>query len=239
MNQVRTKPPVISTYDGNVVDNDKFKPRRCIIVDLDGTTCDNKHRQHHMVGAKKNWKAFFDAIPGDTLVPEIKWMIDLVFRHTDVGIILATGRPSQTGDMTKEWLASNGVPYTYLMMRAEGDGTSDSTCKKNMLKSIREMGFDPFLCIDDRPEVVAMWRENGVPVWQPDATDWYKQQTVETPLLQSLECIRGYAGQLPDCEEAMHIRNHTIAIGQHIDTLTHTIREQRDELERLRGTHGA
>lgn len=228
----KVKDPVLFDYAGN--EKPVHRPRKCVIIDLDGTLLNNKHRQHHMVGEKKNWKAFFEAMGGDSIVEEVRFLVKLIFTHTDLGVILATGRPSQYSAQTLASLVHHSVPYTMLMMRAEGDGTSDATCKKHMLRALRDMGWDPMFAIDDRPEVVAMWRANGVPVLQPDATDWYKQQTVESPLLESLEMVRTYAAQLPECEEANHIRNHTIAIGAHIDTLTHTIREQRDELERLR-----
>ena len=40
--------------------------KKAIIIDLDGTLSDISHRAHHVRGeGKKNWKAFFEGIPGD------------------------------------------------------------------------------------------------------------------------------------------------------------------------------
>lgn len=232
MNALRVKPPVIVNYAGNTMILPE--PRKTVIVDLDGTLCNNRHRQHYMDGPKKNWKDFFEAMTHDLVVQEVKWFIKLVFECTDYAVVLSTGRPSQYQELTSEWLARNGIPFTILMMRAEGDGTSDSTCKKNMLKVLRSMGYEPILSIDDRPEVVQMWRDNGVPVWQPDATDWYKQQTPEMPLLQALEQLRYNAVMMPQSHEGNMVRQYASVITTHVDSLTHEIRQLRDELERLR-----
>jgi len=144
----------------------------CVICDLDGTLANNKHRQHHMSGAKKDWGKFFAAMSQDTVFGEILFLLWCIRMGSSARIILATGRPVQYLGETSEWLQHNRVPHDKLIMRKRDDNRSDAVAKHDMLTTLRAMNYNPILSIDDRPEVVDMWRRNNVPCIQADATDW-------------------------------------------------------------------
>jgi hypothetical protein len=165
--------PVWFGYSG--VPIGKPPQQRCIIVDLDNSLLNNDHRQHYMAGETKQWGPFFNAMGEDDVYPEIKFILDLIFNHTDVSIILVTGRPSQYHALTLTNLHDLGVNFTSLIMRAQTDNRADHDVKLDMLEGIKRMGFIPMFCIDDRPEVVAMWREQGIRTLQCDPSMWYKE----------------------------------------------------------------
>ena len=106
----------------------------CIIVDIDGTLSDSRHRLHHLQSKPKNWPAFFDEMVND---PPYQWVVDLVrLLARDHLIMLASGRPDSHQPQTIEWLGKQGVPWTELHMRKTGDYRLDTIVKKEILDKI-------------------------------------------------------------------------------------------------------
>lgn len=146
----------------------------CAIFDLDGTTCNTIHRQH-LWDAKKHHQ-FFLACKDDTIYPEIGSIIGQYYYHSDdTAVILSTGRGVEYSSPTCDWLADHHVPFHHLLMRDKGDNRRDAQVKLEMLDYIRASGYTVRFSIDDRPEVVAMWRGNGVPCLQVDPVTWSDQ----------------------------------------------------------------
>jgi len=133
--------------------------QRGIIVDIDGTLSDPTHRRHFMEG-KKDWKSFYDNMALDT--PN-QWCHYLVGKFVcDNAIILVSGRPDDYRKTTEEWLSKFGIPKTELFMRKSGDFREDYIIKKEIYNSNIEPFYDIFFCVDDRKQVVDMWRSLGL-----------------------------------------------------------------------------
>jgi hypothetical protein len=130
-----------------------------VIVDIDGTIADVRHRLHHIRGPEeKNWKAFFDEMDRDEPISErLKQVQNLSSRHR---ILIVTGRPEHYRQQTEQWLHRYRVPYEKLYMRKSGDHRPDYEAKQIVLDEI-----DPrqiVLAIDDRPPVCDMWERHGI-----------------------------------------------------------------------------
>ncbi len=146
-----------------------------IIFDIDGTLADVSHRVHHVKSHPKDWDAFFDAMGDDPPIEGVTWLADKLTPHADIDIFLVTGRPEKYREKTIEWIQKNITWYhtiTQLRMRADGDYRSDTIVKREILHSIQERGYTVRLAIDDRPSVIAMWKEEGIPVLQVPNPDW-------------------------------------------------------------------
>jgi len=142
----------------------------CVIIDLDGTLSDTRHRQHHLEGPKPDWPGFFAACREDALFPEVKALTNAMFAVADV--FICTGRPSNYFEQTQDWLREHGIKYDAMIMRQAGDTRPDTVVKKNMLDLIRGRGWNVLFSVDDRPNVVEMWRANGVPCLAVDPITW-------------------------------------------------------------------
>jgi len=134
-----------------------------IIFDIDGTIADIEHRRVYVRSKPKNWRAFIKAIPKDGLiVPTATILVALA----DAGhnIILASGRSEESRRDTVDWLKKYGLHNKIqgLFMRKDKDYRSDDIVKREILDEIRAAGYDPQFVVDDRPQVVRMWRENGI-----------------------------------------------------------------------------
>lgn len=135
--------------------------RKSFICDLDGTLCDTSHRQH-LVEAKK-WDAFYSAMDQDKLNDPIA---AIVRNMSDAGhpVIFVSGRPAAYRRKTEIWLQLHaGFVDSYrLHMRPDGDFRKDSIVKEEIYKRDIKPFFDILFCIDDRKQVVDMWRANGL-----------------------------------------------------------------------------
>ena len=133
--------------------------RPIVIVDIDGTIADVRHRLHHIKGpGKKNWKAFFEAMDGDT---PIAAMIRRVHElEKDHDILIVTGRPEHYRASTEKWLKENGVRYVRLFMRPDGDHRPDYEVKVEVLREYPQGQI--VLAIDDRGPVCDAYEKNGV-----------------------------------------------------------------------------
>lgn len=135
-----------------------------IISDLDGTLCDCEHRVHHVrkpLGQKKNWGKFFSEMDKDRII----WPIyDILFRYQspDMNIVFCSGRPDDYRQLTKEWLQKTGIKYSALYMRKAGDNRRDDIVKEIILDFEILTKYKPLFVLDDRDQVVKMWRRRGL-----------------------------------------------------------------------------
>ena len=183
---------------------DRSAPK-AIICDLDGTLCNVEHRRHfvrppeeklsfedvlplgrfEMINAmneepkpkfKKNWKAFFDGIPNDTVN---QWCADILIAMSgDYRIVFCSGRDDNQRQVTKDWLKKHnldsfadfgfGEYKADLFMRGRNDSRQDSIVKEIILDFEILTRYNPAFMIDDRDQVVSMWRRRGFVCLQCD-----------------------------------------------------------------------
>ena len=140
--------------------------RQIVIVDLDGTLADGRHREHFVSGdGPKDWASYFAACGEDGY-------IDIVFRWVkelskDYTILLVSGRPDNWWRDTAVWFMKASwegydLRLDHVFMRSSGDKRPDTQVKSDILKFIPKEKV--FLVIDDRPSVVKVWRESGLRV---------------------------------------------------------------------------
>lgn len=128
-----------------------------IIVDIDGTL------------AHKGDRSPYDMtrVLEDTLDQNVyDFVLDVKDNRWKVSVILLSGRGSEAREDTITWLETHLVPYDHLFMRAEGDTRPDYIVKRELFdKHIRDKYYVE-LVLDDRQQVVDMWRDLGLTVWQ-------------------------------------------------------------------------
>ena len=146
---------------------------KTVLFDIDGTLADLSHRLHHIKRQPIDWNAFFAACGEDALIEPIRDLA-LLFEAQGYKIILVSGRSDIAREATVDWLDKHGVPCHGLHMRRDGDHRQDFLVKSEILDGLLAADHDIRFVIDDRPSVVAMWRERGLTClqcrdWQEDA----------------------------------------------------------------------
>ena len=132
------------------------KPQ-AIICDLDGTLCKMVDRGPYDE----------DKVSTDEVHLPIKTIIEK-FTDTHV-IIFVSGRSTKCMQDTVDWIHKNvkvlpcptdRIPQLY--MRQAGDVRKDSIVKQEIYDNLIKHEYDVLFVLDDRDQVVQMWRENGL-----------------------------------------------------------------------------
>ena len=144
-----------------------IKPH-AILVDLDGTLADIKHRLYLLQERPKNHRAFEKLCVND----EVNFPVCLVVKALEsyADIVIVSGRSSDVRKETEEWLQENSISYNDIYMRKSGDYRADNIIKDEILMQIKEK-YDILFAIDDRKRVVDMWKRNGIFVFDVRQTD--------------------------------------------------------------------
>ncbi len=75
--------------------------------------------------------------------------------------------------ITEQWLTWNEIPFERLLMRVDGDQRADHHVKQDIHNQITSIeGKTIEFVVDDRQQVVDMWRGNDVLCLQCDVGDF-------------------------------------------------------------------
>lgn len=146
------------------------KRKDTIICDLDGTLANCEHRVHHVRDKPKNWDMFYAGIRKDEINVPVLFVLDAFSNREPVPfeIIFCSGRPERCREDTEWWLQElcgfGRNDYT-LLMRKDGDFREDYIVKQEILNEHIDKERVLFV-LDDRQQVVDMWRRNGLTCFQ-------------------------------------------------------------------------
>ena len=152
---------------------------KIVIFDLDGTLALIDNRRNlagvtpgapQATNPQMNWDVFLDPKNIDLDLPNIP-VIEMaqMLKSQGYTIVILSGRTKATKDATRDWLDKYDVPYDVLKMRPTSDYwhyMKDSDLKKHWLDDLFPNKDDIFAVFDDRQQVVDMWRDNGLTVFQ-------------------------------------------------------------------------
>ncbi len=209
---------------------------KAVIFDVDGTLAKCDHRLHHLDGEVKDWDSFFACQDKDTPIEGIVWLNQMLASASnemasghEFACLIVTARPEQYRAVTEQWIDTHQIWWYHVYMRKEGDFRPDDLVKADILNEILADGYEPFLVIDDRPQVVEMWRSFGITTLQcapdePVRTN-YSGQTLLTMLIgpagagKTSYCEKHYRPQ--DVLSTDKVRDEN-GWGHHPDDLTRT-----------------
>lgn len=138
-----------------------------IIVDLDGTLCNDVHRSHF--AKAKQWGLYHGRLIMDGLNREVAQIVRGYFlgqnSHPTASVILLAGRPEEYRDISDSWLQTNHVPYDELIMRPTGSLQHSLLLKKEAYLKLAQ-DDNCILAIDDRKDICDLWASFGIPTIQ-------------------------------------------------------------------------
>lgn len=124
--------------------------RTAILCDIDGTIAHMTDRSPY------DWSRVYQ----DEVDPIIRKLLDTIkYKYF---IILTSGRDEICREETNKWLRENDVPYGMLLMRPEGDIRKDSIIKREIFETHIRPYYNVEFVLDDRNQVVEMWRSLGL-----------------------------------------------------------------------------
>ena len=145
---------------------------RTVLFDIDGTLADIEHRRVHLDQPKPDWPTFNAAMGDDTPNHPVVSLYKTLWQSGDYNLILVTGRNERFRKVTEQWLAWNEIPFGRLLMRADKDSRADHIVKEEILDRLLAEGLEIHFTVDDRQQVVDMWRRRGITCLQCDVGDF-------------------------------------------------------------------
>lgn len=133
---------------------DTTKPM-AVMFDTDGTTATMVNR------GPFDWFKVHTDLPKYNVINHAK---DLKARG--VTIINLSGRDGVCKQETSDWYDKVGMPNDAHFQREAGDQRSDNIIKKEIFFRDIAPNYNVLYCVDDRNQVVDMWREINVECWQ-------------------------------------------------------------------------
>ncbi|SNT65421.1 hypothetical protein SAMN05421812_12279 [Asanoa hainanensis] len=122
--------------------------QRAVLVDVDGTLAIRGKRSPY------DWSRVGEDQPNPAVI-ELVQTIAAAGRHQ---IVVMSGRKEQSRRQTELWLDAQGVPFAELVMRADRDDRPDHKTKADLYRRFVAPRYEVAFVIDDRDQVVRMWR---------------------------------------------------------------------------------
>lgn len=128
-----------------------------ILFDLDGTVALMNGRDPY------NSNACIEDLPNMPVIIMIK---ALMYSYPKCTFIAVSGREDRAWYKTLMWLDDFDIAPNFLMMRKTGDGRSDDIVKEEIYIEEIKPNYNVIFVVDDREQVVSMWRQHGLSVFQ-------------------------------------------------------------------------
>jgi len=129
--------------------------KNAYIVDVDGTIAHMHNRRPYQ------WDKVGDDLPKQDVINIVN---ALYAQHNE--IIICSGRDGISKEDTVEWLNKHKVSFDHFYIRPEGDSRKDTLIKEEIYNNHIKGKFNVMGVIDDRDQVVHMWRQLGLTVLQ-------------------------------------------------------------------------
>ena len=142
-----------------IYERDESLPK-AIICDIDGTLAHMKDRSPF------DWSR----VDQDEVDPIIRNLLNAV--KNKYFIILTSGRDEICREKTEKWLRENDIPYGMLLMRPEDDIRKDLIVKRELFERYIRDYYNIEFVLDDRNQVVEMWRSLGLKCLQVQEGDF-------------------------------------------------------------------
>jgi predicted kinase len=136
-----------------------------VLCDVDGTLADCE-------GIRSPFDE--DKVLLDSVRPVVvHWVRQL---YKSFNIVIVSGRHDTCGNDTCEWLEGHDIPYDHILMRRGGDNRKDFIVKSEILDELLKVIKleDIAFVLDDRPQVVRMWKSAGLTVYPVAGTTDHK-----------------------------------------------------------------
>lgn len=124
---------------------------RAVLCDIDGTVA--------LMGNRSPYA--WDRVDEDRLNEPVAAALHALAQHCD-RVVYLSGRDGSCAQRTQRWLRDQGLPAGELYLREAGDYRKDAIVKRELFDQHIRGRFNVWLVLDDRNQVVRMWRELGL-----------------------------------------------------------------------------
>lgn len=129
-----------------------------VLVDMDGTTASHTRQDGTQIRYAYDEKSVLLDEPRQ---PIIDWVREI---YQSFNVCIVSGRHDFCGDDTCDWADTYGLLFDHVLMRRTKDNRPDYIVKREILDElVAVVGAENIaFVLDDRPQVVRMWRAEGL-----------------------------------------------------------------------------
>ncbi len=142
--------------------------KQTVLFDIDGTLADIEHRRKYLDQERPDWAKFNAEIGNDMPNHAIVGLYNILWQSDVYELIIVTGRNEAFRKVTETWFAWNEIIFNRIIMRADHDYRADHIIKEEILDMLLGEGKQIAFTVDDRQQVVDMWRRRGITCLQCD-----------------------------------------------------------------------
>jgi selenophosphate synthetase-related protein len=154
-----------------------------VLCDLDSTIADTRHRSEKSPHKDPDatWASYAALCKDDVVMPGTAALLHLL-EAAGYEIIYLSSRHESARVDTVAWIKENKLPFHGVQLQSAGDPTDSVEYKKAFLHHLQSKGQIVVLALDDWPQVVDMFNEEGVPAvcinpqYAMDPMAWFHQQ---------------------------------------------------------------
>ena len=134
---------------------------------MDGTLCDVRSVSHFVERPSSGglFRRDFEAFHSGSLeCPPFPAVVELLRNLRNDGhlVLVVSAREARWAFLTALWLEEHAIAYDEMFLRANGDYRPDAVIKRDIAERISRR-FRPRLAIDDRDEIIEVWRSFDIP----------------------------------------------------------------------------
>ena len=138
-----------------------------IIVDIDGTIANCKHRLDLIKKEPKDWDKFHELSVKDTVIEKNMDLIKIINLYSSAKPIFITGRPLKLHHVTKHFIQKNFnecLNNFELFMREYDDKRKTWIVKRELYFRYVFTKYDVKMVFEDDPRCIRMYRDLGLNV---------------------------------------------------------------------------
>jgi len=136
-----------------------------ICIDLDGTLTNFDHRKELYLNGEI--EKFYSLLHKDRVNNWCKTLVDAMF-YKNIYIFIVTARPEKYRRETTDWLLRHNIRYHELLMSPGIEEQDNAQAKKYIYEKQIKDKYQVLFVVDDRQDVVKMWRKLGIVCLQCD-----------------------------------------------------------------------
>ncbi len=121
--------------------------QKAVIVDIDGTIALRSGRDPF------EWQLADQDVPNEPVISVLRALV-----ASGLSVIYVSGRPESARQITEDWISAKIQIGGELHLRPNEDFRRDSIVKREIFETLLQGKFDVVLVLDDRNQVVQMWR---------------------------------------------------------------------------------
>lgn len=192
---------LLSSFNTEAEKNYPFKGKAVVFLDIDGTLANNNHHAAYAFGRegkKKDFPYFYKSIEHAPVNETVRNLANNMRNHDGLNIVVLTGRDDSHAKELLTFIKASDVKISRVITKREGDFRPDNEFKHEQLQRLKAEGLIPVHSIDDRPQSIAVWEQEGLMVSRVDFIDPifnpHNREPMPEPTLNTIygsgHCIR-------------------------------------------------